>query len=109
MRSRRSDHKRRPRLHPFWTAFRSPRCGDGFRSCGDLEQGLDVGFGGFFDSVRKKQSGAMQRQIWRGGLRGERGRRCTGSEPPSGFFSLLAKYNFLVFFWNILIFQNMVS
>jgi hypothetical protein len=82
MRSRRSDHKRC--LRPFWTAFRSPRCGDGFRSCGDLEQGLDVGFGsgfgGFFDSVCKKQSGAMQRRIWRGGLRGERGRRCTGSE-----------------------------
>jgi hypothetical protein len=31
------------------------------------------------------------------------------SPPPSGFFSLLAKYNFLVFFWNFLIFRNMVS
>jgi hypothetical protein len=29
--------------------------------------------------------------------------------PPSGFFGLLAKYNFLVFFWNFLIFRNMVS
>jgi hypothetical protein len=29
--------------------------------------------------------------------------------PPSGFFSLLAKYNFLVFFWNFLIFRNIVS
>jgi hypothetical protein len=31
------------------------------------------------------------------------------SPPPSGFLSLLAKYNFLLFFWNFLIFQNMVS
>jgi hypothetical protein len=31
------------------------------------------------------------------------------SPPPSGSFSLLAKYNFLVFFWNFLIFENMVS
>jgi hypothetical protein len=31
------------------------------------------------------------------------------STPPSGFFSLLVKYNFLIFFWNFLIFQNMVS
>jgi hypothetical protein len=31
------------------------------------------------------------------------------SFPPSGFFSLLAKYNFLVFLWNFLIFRNMVS
>jgi hypothetical protein len=31
------------------------------------------------------------------------------SLPPSGFFSLLAKYNFLVFFWNFLIFRNIVS
>jgi hypothetical protein len=31
------------------------------------------------------------------------------STPPSGFFSLLIKYNFLLFFWNFLIFQNMVS
>jgi hypothetical protein len=31
------------------------------------------------------------------------------SPPPSGFFSLLVKYNFLVFFWNFLIFRNMVS
>jgi hypothetical protein len=31
------------------------------------------------------------------------------SPPPSGFFSLLTKYNFLVFFWNFLIFRNMVS
>jgi hypothetical protein len=30
------------------------------------------------------------------------------SPSPSGFFSLLAKYNFLVFFWNFLIFRNMV-
>jgi hypothetical protein len=34
---------------------------------------------------------------------------CLLSPPPSGFFSLLVKYNFLVFFWNLLIFQNMVS
>jgi hypothetical protein len=31
------------------------------------------------------------------------------SPPPSGFFSPVAKYKFLVFFWNFLIFQNMVS
>jgi hypothetical protein len=31
------------------------------------------------------------------------------SPSPSGFFSLLVKYNFLVFFWNFLIFRNMVS
>jgi hypothetical protein len=31
------------------------------------------------------------------------------SPPPFGFFSLLAKYNFLVFFWIFLIFWNMVS
>jgi hypothetical protein len=28
------------------------------------------------------------------------------SLPPSGFFNLLAKYNFVVFFWNFLIFQK---
>jgi hypothetical protein len=31
------------------------------------------------------------------------------STAPSGFFSLLVKYNFLVFFQNFLIFRNMVS
>jgi hypothetical protein len=31
------------------------------------------------------------------------------SPPPSSSSSLLAKYNFLVFFWNFLIFRNMVS
>jgi hypothetical protein len=31
------------------------------------------------------------------------------SLPPSSFLCLLAKYNFVVFFWNFLIFQNMVS
>jgi hypothetical protein len=31
------------------------------------------------------------------------------SPPPSGSFSLPAKYNFLVFSWNFLIFRNMVS
>jgi hypothetical protein len=31
------------------------------------------------------------------------------SSPPSGYFSVLAKYNFLLFFWNFLIFRNMVS
>jgi hypothetical protein len=31
------------------------------------------------------------------------------SPPPSGFFSLLVKYNFLVFFWNFLIFQKKSS
>jgi hypothetical protein len=31
------------------------------------------------------------------------------SSPPFGFLSLVANYNFLVFFWNFLIFRNMVS
>jgi hypothetical protein len=31
------------------------------------------------------------------------------SPPPCSYFSLLVKYNFLVFFWNFLIFRNMVS
>jgi hypothetical protein len=30
------------------------------------------------------------------------------STPPSGFLSLLGKYNFLVFFWNFPDLQNMV-
>jgi hypothetical protein len=30
-------------------------------------------------------------------------------EPALWLFSLLVKYNFLIFFWNFLIFRNMVS
>jgi hypothetical protein len=60
-------------------------------------------------------------EVGQGGLttgrRGQGWARAPGGEPallllspsPSGFFSVLVKYNFLVFFWNFLIFRNMVS
>jgi hypothetical protein len=62
----------------------------------------EVGQGGLTQGWRGQGPGRATLAAWR------EGPSWLLSTPPSGFLSLLGKYNFLVFFWNFPDLQNMV-